>query len=131
MPYLLDADWAIQVLRGRPDAVTGLDRLRGGGIAVSRVTIAEVYEGAFRSSNPEAGLSDMRRFFSPFLTLELDDAVAARFAEQRAFLRRRGELIADLDLIVAATALVHDLTLLTYNRRHFERVPGLKLYQPT
>jgi len=126
MPYLLDADWAIEVLRGRPDAVRALDRVRGGGIAVSRVTVAEVYEGAFRSANPGAGLNDMRQFFSAFLTLELSDAVAERFAEQRAHLRRHGEMISDLDLFVAATALTYDLTLLTFNRRHFERVPGLK-----
>jgi predicted nucleic acid-binding protein len=53
-----------------------------------------------------------------------------RFAEVRSFLRRRGQLIPDFDLLIAATALHHDLTLLTFNRRHFLRVPDLKLYQP-
>ena len=41
----------------------------------------------------------------------------------------RGRL-ADFDLHIAATALHHDLTLLTFNLRHFDRVPNLKLYQP-
>jgi tRNA(fMet)-specific endonuclease VapC len=54
-----------------------------------------------------------------------------RFAETRAYLRRRGQRIADFDLLIAATALHHDLTLLTFNLRHFERVPDLKLYQPS
>jgi predicted nucleic acid-binding protein len=53
------------------------------------------------------------------------------FAETRALLRRRGELIADFDLLIAATALHHDLTLLTFNLRHFERIPELRLYQPS
>lgn len=53
-----------------------------------------------------------------------------RFAETRALLRRRGQGLADFDLLIAATALRHDLTLMTFNFRHFERVPGLKLYQP-
>jgi len=44
-------------------------------------------------------------------------------------LRRRGEIIPDLDIIVGATALQYDLTVLT-NDRHFARVPDLKLYQP-
>jgi tRNA(fMet)-specific endonuclease VapC len=131
MPFLIDADWAIEVLRGRPDAVTALERLRGGGIAICRVTIAEVDEGAFSSSNPEAKLNEMRRFFSPFPKLDLDDAVAVCFAELRAYLRRHGEMISELDLIVASTALTHDLTLLSFNRRHFDRVPELKLYRMT
>lgn len=54
-----------------------------------------------------------------------------RFAAIRAELRRTGRMISDLDIIIAATALQYDLTLLTFNRRHFERVTGLRLYQPT
>ncbi len=53
-----------------------------------------------------------------------------RFAELRAYLRRRGQLIPDFDLLIGATALQHNLTLLTFNRRDFERIPHLALYQP-
>lgn len=52
-----------------------------------------------------------------------------RFAGIRGDLRRRGQLIPDLDLLIAATALHHDLTLLTRNVRHFDRIPELRLYQ--
>jgi predicted nucleic acid-binding protein len=54
-----------------------------------------------------------------------------RFAYLRAELRRRGQLFPDLDLLIAATALQHDLTLLTRNVRHFNRIPDLRLYQPS
>jgi predicted nucleic acid-binding protein len=40
-------------------------------------------------------------------------------------------LIPYLDLLIAATALAYDLTLLTRNRRHFQRIPDLKLYEAT
>jgi tRNA(fMet)-specific endonuclease VapC len=63
--------------------------------------------------------------------LGLNDPIMERFAEPRALLRRRVELIADFDSLIAATALHHDLTLLTFNLRHFERIPDLKLYQPS
>jgi len=53
-----------------------------------------------------------------------------RFAEIRSLLRRQGQLIADFDLLIAATALYYDLTLLTYNVRHFEQIPDLKYYKP-
>ena len=52
-----------------------------------------------------------------------------RFAAVRGQLRRDGNLIGDMDLLIASTALVNNLTLVTRNRRHFDRVPGLELYQ--
>jgi predicted nucleic acid-binding protein len=56
MPYLLDADWAIQALAGRTDAVATIRRLAPARIAISVVTVGEIYEGAFNSPNP-GGLS--------------------------------------------------------------------------
>jgi predicted nucleic acid-binding protein len=52
-----------------------------------------------------------------------------RFAFIRGELRANGQLIGDADLLIAATALEHDLTLVTQNLHHFNRIPGLKLYQ--
>jgi tRNA(fMet)-specific endonuclease VapC len=66
----------------------------------------------------------------PFRVLALSDPIVERFAETRAFLRRRGELISDFDILLGATALHHDLTVLTFNVRHLQRIPDLKLYQP-
>ena len=56
-----------------------------------------------------------------------DEAAAHRYGEVRAELEARGEPIGDSDTRIAAIALVHDLTLVTGNVRHFERVPGLRL----
>ncbi len=53
-----------------------------------------------------------------------------RFAEIRSLLRRRGKMIADFDLLVGTTVLYYDLTVLTCNKRHFKRIPDLKIYQP-
>ena len=130
MPYILDADWVIQALAGRSRALTILDRLAGERISISLVTVAEVYEGAFSSPNPQAHLARFRDFLRPFRVLNLDEPVVERFAETRAFLRRRGEIISDFDIMLAATALRHDLTVLTFNVRHYSRIPDLKLYQP-
>jgi predicted nucleic acid-binding protein len=52
------------------------------------------------------------------------------FGRLRALLRLQGTLIPDLDLLIAATALQHDLVLLTRNRRHFDRIPGLQFGEP-
>ena len=128
--YLLDSDVIIQALNNRQPAPRILERLAGSRIYVSYVTIGEVYERAFVSVNPDAHLLTYRRFLSFYRTLTLNDAIMLRFAEVRSDLRRRGRLIPDFDLLIAATALHHDLTVLTFNQRDFQRVPDLKLYQP-
>ncbi|MCC6314168.1 MAG: type II toxin-antitoxin system VapC family toxin [Thermomicrobiales bacterium] len=113
---------------GEPDAVWTLDRLADDGLAVSVIALAEVYEGAFGAPDPVARLAEFREFVSGYACLPLTDPIAERFARLRADLRRHGQLIPDMDLLIAATALDADLTLLTRNLRHFARIPNLKLY---
>jgi tRNA(fMet)-specific endonuclease VapC len=130
LPYILDADWTIQALAGVSSYVETLRRLEPDGLAISWVTVGEVYEGAFGLPNPQGHLASFRRFLQSLRILGLNDPIMERFAQIRALLRRRGEIIPDLDIIVGATALQHDLTVLT-DDKHLARIPGLKLYQAT
>jgi tRNA(fMet)-specific endonuclease VapC len=57
----------------------------------------------------------------------IDHAVLDKAAELYAELRVRGQLIEDADLLIAAIALVHDMTLVTNNTAHFTRIPGLHI----
>ena len=129
MRYVLDADWIIQVLAGRSEAVLAHKRINPEEIAVSYITIGEIYDVAYTYANPEAHLQTFRQFLAPFPLLDLNEPIMERFAEIRASLRRRGEIISDFDILIGATALSYDLTVLTYNIRHFKRIPDLKLYQ--
>lgn len=129
--YLLDADWIIQALGNRQPAVRALERVAGSRVYVSYITVGEIYERAFTYANPQAHLVSFRQFLRPYRLLGPSDPVMERFAETRACLRRRGLSVADSDLLVGATALHHDLTVLTFNLCHFRRIPDLKLYQPS
>lgn len=131
MRYLVDSDWLIDAFLGIPTAVNRLAQLRDDGLAVSIVTYGELFEGALGAPGPTTELARFRRFLARLALLGLDDATIERFARLRADLRRRGELIPDLDLLIAATATQHDLTLLTRNVRHFHRIPELRLDQPS
>jgi predicted nucleic acid-binding protein len=68
------------------------------------------------------------RFLEAATILDVNRQVAERYAEIRGGLRAKGLLLDNRDLLIAATALHHDLTLVTRNHRHFGRVPGIKLY---
>lgn len=129
MLYLLDTDWIIDALADRRNAPALIKELSPDGISISIVTVGEVYEGAFGSALSERHLSSLRLFLSPFPVLPLTDPIMEHFARLRSQLRRQGNLIPDFDLLIAATAWEHDLTLLTFNQRHFARIPGLRLFQ--
>jgi tRNA(fMet)-specific endonuclease VapC len=67
------------------------------------------------------------RLLSDVTVLDLDAEIARRFGVIRAGLLDRGRPVPATDLLIAATALVHDLTLVTHNVQHFAEVPGLRL----
>ena len=130
MKYLLDTDWIINLLAGNKDAEEKIEHLDPNDIVMSLATVGEIYEGAYSYAHPQAHLHTFRQFLSHFQLLNLNLPIMEKFAEVRSYLRRRGELISDFDILIGVTALHHDLTLLTYNTRHFKRIPDLKLYPP-
>jgi predicted nucleic acid-binding protein len=130
MAYLLDSDWVIYALAGRSRALSVLERLSSRHIGVSVITLGEVYQQAFESTNPDAYLATYRGFIAAFQVIPVTEPIAMQFAEIRALLTRRGELISDFDMLIAATALHYNLTVLTFNLKHFSRIPDLALYQP-
>ncbi len=127
MRYLLDSDWTIQCLNGVDRFVERIDELASAGLGLSVVSLAEVYEGVLGSAEPILRERELNTWLRQVRLLEVDAEVARVFARERVRLRREGRLIADLDLLIGATALRHDLTLLSNNRRHFERIPRLSI----
>ncbi|MBA4181515.1 MAG: VapC toxin family PIN domain ribonuclease [Anaerolinea sp.] len=126
--FLVDSDRIIPFLKGRAAAreiIVSLDPL---GMAISVVTYAEVSEGvdAGRARHEES--AGWREFLQFVDVIPVDIEVAEQFASVRAELRASGMLIPDMDLLIAATALTHHLTLVTGNLRHFDRVPGLRIH---
>jgi tRNA(fMet)-specific endonuclease VapC len=127
--FLVDTDWIISGLGGRPAALQLLASLRSQGLAVSVVTVAEVLDGAYGTTDPAATIAAYRTFLVGFARLEVTEPIAAIFARVRAELRSQGNLIPDMDLLIAATALELNLTLVTRNERHHGRIPGLQIYR--
>ena len=131
MSYLVDSDWLIDAFIGVSPAVNLLARMRSEGLAVSIISDGGLFERALGAPDPTVEMARFRRFLERLTLLPLDDATMEVFARIRADLRRQGQLIPDLDLLIAATAIHHEITLLTRNVWHFARIPGLKLILPS
>jgi tRNA(fMet)-specific endonuclease VapC len=125
--YLLDTDWVAEYLRGTPQFVQALKDRKPDGLAISVITLAELFSGVSRSTDRDKAEREVRRVISEMLVLGIDETICRRWGEEDARLTLAGQKIGDLDLFIAATALARDLTLCTQNRKHFERVKNLKL----
>lgn len=129
MNYLIDTDTTIDYLSGRPTATHLLQSLAPQQLAISAVTYGEVYEGIHYGRNPAQALRVFRAFLRGITVLPVTRRIAHQFGIIRGDLRNRGLTIGDDDTFIAATAMHHNLTLVTRNLRHFQRVPGLVMYQ--
>lgn len=126
--YLLDTSTIIDYLRGKQPVVELLNTIEGE-LHSSYVCLAELYEGIYRVTNSAKVEESVNKFFASLsFVYGIDAKVAQKFGEIRAGLKRKGEIIEDLDLILAATCLVNNLTLITANKKHFSHVPDLQIY---
>jgi len=125
--YLIDTDWVIHYLNGHSGIVKRLDELKERGLALSVVSLAEIYEGVFYSSDSEGNEADLNDFLRGVVVIGIDDGTCRVFGRERGRLRASRKIVGDLDLLIGCTALQHELTLLTNNRRHFELIEGLTI----
>jgi tRNA(fMet)-specific endonuclease VapC len=127
--YLVDTEIVISFLNGRADTLSLIRTLQPDGLAITLVTYGEVLEGIIYGRNQMLHRERFERFLEGTDFVDLTLGVMERFASIRGELRIKGQRIPDMDLLIASTAVEFDLTLVTRNRRHFERVPGLQMHE--
>lgn len=98
------------------------------GLSISIITLGELYDGASSGGGSDESAIRLRQFLDGYKIFGPSEDTMRIFGNVRAELRRQGKLIADLDVLIASTALRHDLTLITRNVRHFGRINGLTIY---
>jgi predicted nucleic acid-binding protein len=120
---LIDSGPIMRQLRGHQPSIQLLRQARGTvRLAISAITRVEV-----RARMQEYEQYTTQKLLSRFLTYEVDAEIADLAGDLIAHSRTRS-LLSLPDAVIAATALVEGLTLITYNTAHFERVRGLRLY---
>lgn len=128
--YLFDTSVVVDYLRGKESAVPLVESLEGS-LTSSVICVAELYEGAHLVDDFQSAAEDILLFFAGLDEVyPVDRDIARLFGEIRANLRQRGELIEDLDILIGATALATNSTLVTFNQSHFKRIPRLRIYFP-
>ncbi|MEO5938820.1 MAG: type II toxin-antitoxin system VapC family toxin [Sphingomonas sp.] len=123
MLYLPDTNILIAVItRRHPAVIRRMAELRDD-IGLSTIVLHELYFGAFNSARIESNLAELIALGLPVLPLDENDARTA--GEIRARLKQAGTPIGPYDVLIAGQALARGLTVVTANRREFDRVQGL------
>ena len=120
---IADSDVLIDFLRGREPASRRIAVELEHDLATTAVTAFELLSGARGGRN----LAKVEQLLEALRILPVDEHAAGAAAKIRIELERRGAGLAMADYLIAGVCLAHSAVLLTRNRGHFERVPGLTL----
>ena len=126
--YLFDTDTITNVLKKRPSPklIKNLRKIHPKEQFISTVTISEIVYGAYKSQRPNFHIQNLESILLPAVNIVGFDSKSAYICGQmRALLEKKCISISWADLQISSIAIANELTLITGNLKHFNRVPGL------
>jgi tRNA(fMet)-specific endonuclease VapC len=131
MTYLLDTSICISVIRRKdPKHLAVLKKLMAlskSSLRLCSIVKAELWVGAEKSQDRLKAQKVLRVLFQEFESIPFDDHAASQYGAIRGILEKSGVTIGSNDLLIAAIALSHNLTVVTHNVKDFSKIPGLKI----
>lgn len=125
--HLLDTDVCIHALKKRSRSLLEKLTTHDGRMAVSDMTLFELYYGAEKYDDPQGRIAIVEDFASRIEVLPFDSKAARHAGNIRATFESEGRIIGACDVMIAATARAQGLVLATGNVREFSRVAALRI----
>ena len=125
LKYLLDTNIVIYVLKRRPKEVLEVFNINASRMAISSITLSELLYGAEKSQKIDKNLEAIEEFISHLDVLPYDAKASQHYGQIKAALEKKGEIIGENDIHIAAHAISQGLILVSNNLREFKRVPNL------
>lgn len=126
MKYILDTDICIYFLKGLHDVDKSVRNVGVDKCYISEITVAELKFGAANSSRKVENKRIYNQFINSIQVVPIS-ACLDHYAEEKSRLRKEGNILDDFDLLIACSAIVHNMTLVTNNYKHFRRIKDIKL----
>ena len=124
--FMLDTDISSYIIKRRPATLVEKFEMHGQTLNVSVITATELRFGAERAGRPK--LAELvEAYLDRLAILDWTNEVTHHYARIRMELERSGKPIGNMDLLIAAHAVSHGMTVVTNNLKHFSNVPGLKV----
>jgi tRNA(fMet)-specific endonuclease VapC len=127
MKYLLDTNICIFLMKNRPQTVALYEQNKPFGLGISAITLSELQFGVYNSNKIEHNGESLLRFLIGVEVLDYDSFAAEEYGKIRAYLRRNGTPIGEMDMLIAAHAKANGLIIATNNTSEFMRIEGLRL----
>ena len=126
MKYFLDTNIIIYALNGKyPAILPHFEQVPVMAIAIPSAVLAEIEYGARKSRDYTKTIQLYRKFLHPFEVAPFTQYAAECYGQIRADLETKGQVIGANDLLISATAMAENGTLVTHNTREFSRIAGL------
>ncbi|OIP87455.1 hypothetical protein CO009_02675 [Candidatus Shapirobacteria bacterium CG_4_8_14_3_um_filter_35_11] len=122
MNYIIDSDVMIGLLKKKHEVVEMIKNIDMSDRGTSIICIGEIMEGL-----DEKQAMELTKFFGSIRIYDVNLDIIFIFVELRKTLRKKGQMIDNMDLLIASTCLANNLTLITGNVKHFERIKGLNI----
>lgn len=127
MKYLIDTDICIYWLKGNRRIETRIWEKGLPSVCISFITVSELYYGAYKSQKTSENIASVRKLTERVSVVNSTDSIDETFGKLKTMLEKKGRLIADADIFVAACALEESAVLVTNNVQHFGRISSLKI----
>ena len=127
MKYLFDTDTLIYLLKGNKNIALRVSETPIEAISTTIINYTELLYGALKSDRVKQNLNTITTLFNNLEIITFCKECAFIFAEEKAKLKNKGNLIADLDLMIASIAIHHKKILVTNNFKHFDRLTNLEI----
>ena len=124
MSFLVDTDICSAYLKG-DNRVHGRFVQYGGRVHISAITAGQLFTWALIASPTSGRIQRLLQLLRDTTFLDVNRSVSEKFGDLRTQQIRLGQKTPDMDLLIAATAMVHNLTVVTHNQKHFITDPGL------
>ncbi len=128
MKFLLDTNAWIKALNPPPSPIKQkIAASNPSDIVICSIVKAELYFGAYKSTNQTANLKLLNKLFAEFKSLNFTDEAAEICGNLRAQLAKLGTPIGPYDLQIAGIALANNLAVVTHNIKEFSRISNLRI----
>ncbi|MBP5478840.1 MAG: PIN domain-containing protein [Bacteroidaceae bacterium] len=124
--FLLDTCTCISMLRNEGFVRETLRRVGVKNCYISEITVAELYFGVAKAENKKRKLEDIEKIQKLFRVIPAYSSFK-EYGEIRFTLEHSGMRVDQFDLLIGATALHHQMTLVTSNIKHFNRIQGINI----
>lgn len=125
--YLIDTNIIIYRLKNLGNVNANFLKNKDNHMSLSVISYGELVFGAKKSKAVERNMETVNAIKSIFPLLEITSEIMNIFGEIKAYTQKIGKTIDDMDLLIAATAITNNFTLVTHNMKHFKNIPNLKV----